>query len=333
MLAESETTEITQALTVLCPDWTLSQARVERFLAGGYSNRNYRIRYAEQRFVLRLPGANTTTDFAAEQVLLDNLATLFERSAAERFTTPSPAVPPPAIPPPAMALAETVAASIQHGWLLTRWVEQPVLAQANGVTAEQLASYLAALHQRLQKLPSDQSSPTTLVESIVDDLSLLYVDPSSQQRLREQLLVLLQAASPSEICHIDLNPWNLLFDGDNGWITLDWETRNLAPPLFDLVTLCDGYALNHGYSLERTNQLALHCLEIYNQRMQTSYSGVELETMRTLFRWREYAWAAARLVQGTLRSAVQDDVLTQRRTYAELLAPDAAALGIALIPD
>lgn len=328
MLAQSETAEITQALTELCPDWTLSEARVERFLAGGYSNRNYRIRYAEQRFVLRLPGLNTTTDFAAERVLLHHLATLFEGPAAERSAS---TVPEMALPQ--MALAETVAASVQHGWLLTRWVEQPVLAQATGVTGEQLAGYLAALHQRLQQLPRDPDSLGTLIESIIDDLSLLYVDSSTQQRLREYLELLLQAASPCEICHVDLNPWNLLFDGNNSWVTLDWETRNLAPPLFDLVALCDGYGLNHGYSIEHTNKLALQCLVGYNQHMQTSYSAVELDTLRTLFRWREYAWAASRLVQGTLRSAVQDDVLAQRRTYAERLAPEAAALGIALIHD
>jgi thiamine kinase-like enzyme len=163
------------------------------------------------------------------------------------------------------------------------------------------------------------------------DLSLVYSEPSLQHVLREHLALLVKGTSTERVCHIDLNPWNLLLDGNNAWVTLDWETVARAPPLFDLVGLCDGYSLTRNFSQAHSTNLSQSCLATYNELMKTSYPPTELAAARTLFHWREYAWAAARLAQGRLRSTVLDDVLQQRRVYAKKLNEQAAALGVQLV--
>lgn len=328
-VSAADALELRQALRALCPDWDVSRVQVEHFLVGGYSNRNYRICYADQRFVLRLPGSESTTDFMAELALLDALQSTFSANSSSS---------------PQMQLAETMAARPVNGWLLTRWVEQPVLAGIADVSAEQLGAYLAALHLRLQDLPAvpprrsathstEANATGGLIDSIMADMTLVITEPAIAPRLRQYLAQIAAAVSSAQPCHVDLNPWNLLFDGAQSWVTLDWETLDQAPPLFDLVVLCDGYALNQGYDAEQTLQLALRCLGIYNSLMHAEYSLAELNSLRTLFRWREYAWAAARLQEGALRDAVVADVLAQRRAYAALLREEAKRLQIELVFD
>jgi len=282
--------------------------------------------------VLRLPAPTSTTDFAAEYAILRELARVFGASASRRTphnTTRS-------------GLAELVAAQPQHGWLLTRWIDAPVLASAAGVSGKQLGRYLAMLHSQLQQATASlgellpASITSHLVNSIVADLEAAELEVAQSEgsnRLRAHLDALSPREGVNQLCHIDLNPWNILYDQTSHpavWTTLDWETLTIAPALFDLVALSDGYAYNQGYSTADTHKLAEQTFQSYCAVSDFEPNLAELSPLRELFWWREYAWAAARLTTGELGPAVLEDVQHQRRYYAALLAPKAVLLGLSL---
>lgn len=329
-ISPAEQADIRQALAALRPTWKLPDLSVTTFLSGGYGNRNYRISYDRADYVVRLPGTGTTTNFRQEQVALFELQSVFGALPATHPTQPQ------------AQLAEVIAAVPQEGWLLTRWVDAPVLASLADVNGAQLGAYLAALHAGLQRAArtsgalSNAAPAAALVNAIVGDLAAVLPQTRTQDRIHQYLSQLVQNSSTARLSHIDLNPWNLLvstMQKQPQWVTLDWETLGFAPPLFDLAVLSDGYAYNRNYTQPELRALSERALIAYNACTGMCHSSAELLGMRTLFRFREYAWAAARLAQGTLRSSVIDDVRQQRRDYAQLLHPQAAMLGIELISD
>ena len=323
------TPDIERALGGLCPDWNLHDVEVDAFLWGGYSNKNYKVRHNKEPFVLRLPASTSTSDFATEYAMLRVLAQVFSE----------PGNDPPSQNLAHSNLAELVAAEPAHGWLLSRWVDAPVLASINGVTGAQLGGYLATLHAQLEQASRlfgkliAAPPATRLVTSIVADFQRVVDHRDCLEKLRGHLQTLTASADVSRLCHIDLNPWNVLCDQTPSpavWTTLDWETLASAPALFDLVALSDGYAYNQGYSAADTHALAEKTLQSYCSASGQKPNLVALGEMRKLFWWREYAWAAARLTSADLSAAVLADVRNQRRDYAVLLAPEAAALGLPL---
>lgn len=326
-LSEREQAAIEQALTALCPEWDLQQLQIDEFLTGGYSNKNYRLSYGADTLVLRLPGGSTGRDFPAEMTMLGILERAFSQ-------------PPELQLPVHSELAEIVAVNPTQGWLLSRWVDAPVLATVPEISGAQLGQYLATLHIQLQQtarfVDDDLGTTSNLIPSILQNLALVFPQPELQQKLQHHLAELTARTvlnATAQLSHIDLNPWNVLFDPNVAparWVTLDWETLGFAPSLFDLVVLSDGYAYNHEYSPERTQTLLEQVLATYNRTLGIRTGLSELEPTRELFRWREFAWAAARLNQGELSDSVFVEVQKQRHDYAALLAPQARALKVSL---
>ena len=291
---------IESALTTLCPDWDNALVTVEHYLPGGYRNKNFCISYNQRRYVLRLPGASTGANFEREVTRLAELAKLFP--VTDEFTLEVP----------------QVAASDQAtGALLTRWCDAPLLAQCSGVSAETLGTYLALLHARLAHLPAKATSIVVaadhLNQQIQFDLATAVGSTARASALFSQLPQSTQTVVP---CHLDLNPWNLL-SGPQQWMTLDWETLAYGDPLFDLVTLCDGYLREHSFN-EDSEAFALSALDAYHATSNT-YPGGDSENAlaqaRVLYQWREFSWAAAQLAKGNRR----EEVVTQRDFFAAKL--------------
>jgi len=146
---------IDKALHLACPSWNPKAVAVEQFLAGGYRNKNYRVRYGDQSFVLRLAGQPSTPDFELELKRLRVLANLFQTGGAL----------------PQLAIAPVVASHAESGTLLTRWCNAPLLAECTGISAETLGSFLARLHERLATLTAgvDVVAPNRLTAQIQKD--------------------------------------------------------------------------------------------------------------------------------------------------------------------
>lgn len=305
---------VQDALSKLCPDWQQEEASVEHFLSGGYRNQNYRVRYQDDHYVLRLAerASGNGLSFKREHQRLKSLAQIFPARLSNLSVTVAP----------------VVAAAPQHGLLLTRWCKEPLLADTQGVTAESLGEYLALLHKSLAQLPSeviasaedshaDGPNAFSPLGHIVKDLISA---GASEQHARTLLCDLQTPSHPQTVCHLDLNPWNLLVQ-ESSWVTLDWETLCLADPAFDLAALCDGYLRSQ--ALEEDQQDFGNCaLHAYNRACETwqaheftPYTQANLQSARQLFQWREYAWAAAQLSQGNNRA----EIVEQRDDYSLLL--------------
>jgi len=312
-LAPGDLAQITQALASLCPHWHEDAYQIEKYLNGGYQNRNYLLRHQNEHFVLRLMATGSTTQAA----LTLEVARLTLLADADGVLVP-----------------EVVAVRPQSGLLLTRFCDWPLLAATPGVSAESLGEYLAGLHQQLSLFAAADAVRT----ATGDDLRVAHGE-SGARALLKQLPVSRRSLAP---CHLDLNPWNLLRARCSGahdvtprWLTLDWESLALADPMFDLVTLCDGYLREQGL-LDRAPEFSESALQHYQHQQEAlqaesrrdqrskRWGAEDLTQARRWFRIREYAWAARQLALGNDRP----EIIAQRDDYAALLDAD----GI-LIPD
>ena len=322
--AKAVRADIESAMALLCPQWRWSDVAIEGYLSGGYRNRNYRLIYSGERFVLRIAELPSAMNFALERDRLMALAEVLPRSKHSLELNYAP----------------LVAAHTGRGLLLTRWIDAPLLAETAGVSAETLGTYLVLLHQSLSDLPASQietsadgspdskrhnstidepAQPGALDVHIRKDLALACGSASRADELLQNLPV---SAHENVLCHLDLNPWNLLTDGKK-WVTLDWETLSAADPLFDLVALCDGYVrardLNH-----RKESFTSSALKTYSRIAQRSFADDALAEARVVYQWREYAWAASQIVQGNSR----DEIVAQREHFGRLLV----AQGFNVLP-
>lgn len=304
MLSEAEQAAIETALLALCPSWPATEIYVEDYLSGGYRNRNYKIRYKDDRYVLRIAATQIT-----EQTVLSELATVFPATQSG-LTLDVPAI---------------VASSTAEGLLLSRWCDAPLLAESHGVTAEKLGVYLAQLHGCLARLPANVVSSGNLQSHIRSDLTAA----EGSVKAADRWLNTLPKPNHSNVtCHLDLNPWNLLV-ANNHWVTLDWETLARADPLFDLVTLCDGYLREHNLYNDRIN-FSCMALEAYKGACKGAcnnapdYPQQALDEARTWYQWREYSWAAAQLAAGNNRA----EIVLQR----DFFATELRARGFDVLP-
>jgi len=278
-LSDSEQAAIEAALRSLCPSWPP---------AGGYRNRNYKLHYNGEHYVLRIASPENKTDFGREQELLSALSKLFPETRAGIT----------------LDYATTFASYMEEGLLLSRWCSAPLLADCYGVSAETLGTYLANLHSCLARLPRNVVSIGTLKSDIRS-----YLDESAER----WVTALPKPRHAAVVCHLDLNPWNLLLK-QNHWVTLDWETAALADPLFDLVTLCDGYLREHNLQTDREafSCAALTAYNLNRDDAQTEYPSDALDDARAWYQWREYSWACAQLASGNSR----EEIVLQRDFFA-----------------
>ncbi|MEZ4233645.1 MAG: phosphotransferase [Polyangiaceae bacterium] len=98
---------------------------------------------------------------------------------------------------------------------------------------EQLGRQLAALHQLPQPSYLANRCPTERTVELLEELARS--GPAFVRRAAE-LARELPPGHNEAVCHLDLNPTNILFDGEQLRF-IDWETAGLSDPGFDLATL------------------------------------------------------------------------------------------------
>lgn len=268
-------TRIRDALNVLMPAWQPDLVEACDYLSGGYSNDNYRFDYGGDEYVIRLPGR--------ERSFIDRR---LERQFLENHQND-------------LSIAEFVALDETTGNLLTRFVSGTLLADAEP-SLEKIAAYLRKLHAALpeSRRPYDpyRLSREYLAEGNAPiPLRKLAVGPWEPAQLAS--------------CHNDLNPWNIIEHSQDHWVTLDWEWLGQNDPLFDLVTLHQGLALD---------DRSLHTLiELWQQE---PLAAGRLESCLIAFWLREFAWAWAERHHGNAREEIEAQIQTSRDKLAGLVS-------------
>ena len=184
-------------------------------LEGGITNRNYRVRFGDGDYVVRLPGKDT--------------ALLGISREAEREANAAAA---------ALGLAPAVAAALED-CLVTEFVdcEQPSAAELRAAP-EQIASALRTFHDRGPDLPVRFWVPDLLNEYARIVLDRAGTLPGDYARARE-LAARIAAAVPYEHwvpCHNDLLTANVIRGGEQT-LLVDWEYAGMGHRLFDLGNL------------------------------------------------------------------------------------------------
>jgi len=95
----------------------------------------------------------------------------------------------------------------------------------------------------------------------------------------ESLKPALQPHLTSAPCHNDLNPGNVLYDGNRLWL-IDWESACMGDPMFDLAGLI------HWFMLDTRQETTL--LKAYFQRLPNEYELAKLALIKQVS-WCVYA--------------------------------------------
>jgi thiamine kinase-like enzyme len=278
------------------PAWRGSNLQIEP-LSGGITNRNFMVTAETGRFVVRLPGERT------ELLAIDRQS---EAEVAYRAADLG-------IGPPVIGELAGV------GTLITKLVDGVHLdGDEFGSRLEQVVGLLRLLHG---------SPPVTaqfpihrIVERHAADAAGHGVDPPTAYERLVPVARRIEAAFaavpvPPVLCHNDLLPGNVLFDGDRAWL-LDFEYSGMNAAEFDLANL----SVNCGLSATADASLL------------TAYWGevsprnwARLQLMKVISELREGMWA---VVQQAISNLDTDFVAyaEQRLSNAEQLAasPDFA---------
>lgn len=263
---------VAQAATVagrLVPAWRERGIGAIEYLPGGYSNRNYRLVVDGAQYALRVMRQAPRP--------------------GERAYLASVAAP------------DVVAHDPVRGHLLTHWIAGPLLTHAPPSPA-QAGAYLAALHRhvpvgvRAYDLAHEMRSLFAVAH---------HPDPAVVARWEGLQWTAAQVVG----CHNDLNPWNIVRDGDR-WRTLDWEMAGDNDPLFDLA----GLALGLGWDLDATAACLLAYQAAGGHAAAEDIRGDRqpLRDAMTAYRIREYAWAVAQLALGNRRPEIHDQAERMR---------------------
>ena len=265
---------IRRALRSLKPDWHPERIRQFEFLSGGYSNDNYRFAYEENEYVIRLPARTRSfIDRGLERAFYDQHQGQFP-------------------------IPELIAAEESTGNLLTRFVPGALLADAPP-SLEAIADYLRALHLALPEADR-QYDPYVL--------SREYLSAGDAPIPIRKLADGPWRPAHTVTCHNDLNPWNVIQNRPDHWVTLDWEWLGRNDPLFDLVTLHQGMDLPH----ESLSTLV-------SLWQDAPIEPGRLESCLTAFWLREFAWAWAERHHGNAREEIEAQIEVSKEKLAALL--------------
>lgn len=200
---------------------TITPEEVKISPIGGMSNKNFKVEYADQGYVLRLPGAGSETmvDRANEQVN-SLLASDLGINPSIRYFDPETGI----------KLADFVKGAQPLGQATIQRPEH----------LDQIATILRLLHGSSLRLSSDFNGFTELRKyqhnlvhnykhagAMVKDLGII---PSLQARLNELGIAL----AP---CHNDLVPENFIKSTQGELYLIDWEYSGMNDPHWDLAAL------------------------------------------------------------------------------------------------
>jgi thiamine kinase-like enzyme len=194
-------------------------------LEGGITNRNYRMRFGEGDYVVRLPGKNTSL--------------LGISRDAEREANSAAA---------ALGLAPRVAAALED-CLVTEFIDcrQPTAVELRAAP-EQVAAALRTFHDRGPELPTRFWVPDLLddYERIVRDRGGgLPDDYRAARKLAGRIAAALPLEHPAP-CHDDLLTANIIRTPDGRTLLVDWEYAGMGERMFDLGNL----SVNNGFDAQ-----------------------------------------------------------------------------------
>lgn len=234
-----------------------------RELDGGITNRNFRVTFGDDDYVVRRPGKDT------ELLGIDRAAERLANEAAAR-----------------LGIAPAVAIALED-CLVTRYVScRPIGAGELAEGVEELARDLRAFHDCGAQLPSRFFVPELLEHYAAIVRARGGVVPGEYD---EAVLVVARicdavAAADLRPCHNDLLPGNVIRASANGRLMIvDWEYAGMGDPRFDLGNL----SVNNAFD-EATDE---RLLRAYYDEPPSQARRAALKLMRVLSDAREAAWA------------------------------------------
>jgi thiamine kinase len=174
--------------------------------------------------------------------------------------------------------------------LVTRWIDAPQVGRPlRDVSSLALAARtLASLHT----LPVPRGTRTVRFDEQAQALEASFQpDPAARhlQRLARDVFAALRAeATPPVLCHHDLNPLNVLLDGDGRLWLVDWEYAGSGDPAIDLAS----FANQHGLDARQRGRL----LDEYRHAGRT-LEPARFDFARWAFDYVQWAWYRAALAR------------------------------------
>ncbi|MEO9654521.1 phosphotransferase [Marinomonas sp.] len=235
-------------------------------LEDGFSNTSYLIGWqGEPRLVLRLPGIEEHKFAISRRA---ELATVTQAALL-------------GITPPLLWQDE-------HGVLVSQYVEQPALSWQvahDPMSVQRLANLLIETHSME---PNEHCYCVYAViehylKQIVEVVNNDDLVTKEWQFLTSWFQTLTPSLSPlaSTLCHNDVNPKNVLMDGQTAWL-IDWEYAGHGDPLFDLAVVVQSHNLSES--------LAKRLCQFYDEKMDFSDIAACLYNYRQAYVIRELAW-------------------------------------------
>ncbi|MEW5988387.1 MAG: phosphotransferase [Chloroflexota bacterium] len=254
------------------PQWSGAQGGAVSFLAGGITNRNYRVEVNGEAFVLRVGGANT-------ELLGINRRHEYEahRAAAGLGIAP-----------------EVIHFLEPEGYLVTRFIAGRPIPPAEMGQPENIERVAEAL-RRIHHLPAVAAtfSPFRTVEEYTQTARRYGVAFPADfgwylERMKEIEQAFLRDPFTPCLCHNDLLNENFLDDGRLR--ILDWEYAGMGDPFFDLAN----FAAHHQLSDDQQHHLLSCYFTPPNSKPSTfnlqSSIFARLKLMEIMSDFREAMW-------------------------------------------
>jgi thiamine kinase-like enzyme len=231
-------------------------------LEGGITNRNFRVRFAQDEYVVRLHGKDTDLLGISREA-----ETLANGAAAD------------------LGIAPAVVASFDGG-LVTRFVPCAGLAASEiAAHAEEIARALRAFHDSATELPVTFIVPELLGEYAAWMRGHGHRPPADYADILAAAERVARAVGPfaPRPCHNDLLAGNVIRRHEDGRIMLvDWEYAGMGDAYFDLGNL----SVNNDFDEQADRRL----LAAYLGRAPEDAQLARLGLMRVMSDAREAAW-------------------------------------------
>jgi thiamine kinase len=174
--------------------------------------------------------------------------------------------------------------------LVTRWIESPRVGRPlrDVATLGLVAQTLASLHE----LPPPRETRSVRFDERAQALESAFQPDTTARSLRglaRDVFDLLRAEAPKPVlCHHDLNPPNVLLDGDGRLWLVDWEYAGLGDAAIDLAS----FANQHGLDARQRARL----LDGYRHAGRT-LEPTRFDLARWAFDYVQWAWYRAALAR------------------------------------